>query len=175
MTYRPNPIPTTLPTTNSRREGKTRAHGYPCAYIYKISLDNDCDLCGKYNKYNKIAKDYKKWAVKKHILNSLFYYYPQCSPWRTHRAVFGRPIECGAHIEYRSAIHIERAAHKRGYHPFLMGFMVGNSNTSLMEALSVKSITMRSMPIPIPPVGGIPYSNAARKSSSSICASSSPA
>ena len=40
------------------------------------------------------------------------------------------------------------------------GFMVGKSNTSRMEALSVRSITRRSMPKPKPPVGARPYSNA---------------
>ena len=38
--------------------------------------------------------------------------------------------------------------------------------TSLMLALSVSSITRRSMPSPIPAVGGIPYSRAVTKSSS---------
>ena len=42
-------------------------------------------------------------------------------------------------------------------------------------ALSVSSITRRSIPYPIPPVGGIPISSAFRKSSSVCCASSSPA
>ena len=41
-----------------------------------------------------------------------------------------------------------------------IGFMVGNSSTSRMEALSVSSITRRSTPKPRPPVGGRPYSSA---------------
>ena len=41
-----------------------------------------------------------------------------------------------------------------------MGFIVGNSSTSRMEALSVSSITRRSTPKPRPPVGGRPYSSA---------------
>ena len=36
----------------------------------------------------------------------------------------------------------------------------GNSTTSRMLALSVSSITSRSMPMPQPPVGGMPYSRA---------------
>ena len=46
------------------------------------------------------------------------------------------------------------------------GFMVGKSSTSRIVALSVISITMRSSPKPRPPVGGIPYSSAFTKSSS---------
>ena len=41
-----------------------------------------------------------------------------------------------------------------------IGFIVGNSSTSRMEALSVSSITRRSTPKPRPPVGGRPYSSA---------------
>lgn len=40
---------------------------------------------------------------------------------------------------------------------------------------SVKNIVNRSIPIPQPPVGGKPYSNAVQKFSSTSCASSSPA
>ena len=40
------------------------------------------------------------------------------------------------------------------------GRMVGKSMTSLIELESVSSITSRSIPIPRPPVGGIPYSRA---------------
>jgi len=54
-------------------------------------------------------------------------------------------------------------------------FIVGNSSTSLIAWLSVRSITRRSIPYPIPPVGGIPISSAFRKSSSVWFASSSPA
>ncbi len=39
--------------------------------------------------------------------------------------------------------------------------------TSRMLGLSVSSMTRRSMPMPMPPVGGMPYSRAVRKSSSS--------
>ena len=46
------------------------------------------------------------------------------------------------------------------------GFIVGNNSTSLIDAESVSNITKRSIPIPMPPVGGIPYSNACTKSSS---------
>ena len=41
-----------------------------------------------------------------------------------------------------------------------IGFIVGNSRTSRMEALSVSSMTRRSTPKPRPPVGGRPYSKA---------------
>ena len=44
------------------------------------------------------------------------------------------------------------------------GFMVGKRSTSRMEALSVSSMTRRSMPKPRPPVGGMPYSKAVTKS-----------
>ena len=54
-------------------------------------------------------------------------------------------------------------------------FIVGNRSTSLIAWLSVRSITRRSIPYPIPPVGGIPISSAFRKSSSVWFASSSPA
>ena len=40
------------------------------------------------------------------------------------------------------------------------GFMVGKKSTSRIEALSVRSMTSRSMPMPRPPVGGMPYSRA---------------
>ena len=53
--------------------------------------------------------------------------------------------------------------------------MVGNKRTSRIEGASVKSITKRSIPIPKPPVGGIPYSKALMKSSSIPWASSFPA
>ena len=53
-------------------------------------------------------------------------------------------------------------------------FIVGKRMTSRMVLEFVSSITQRSMPIPMPPVGGMPYSKAVRKSSSSISASSSP-
>ena len=42
------------------------------------------------------------------------------------------------------------------------GFMVGNRMTSRMVSAPVSSMTQRSMPIPMPPVGGIPYSMAVR-------------
>ena len=38
----------------------------------------------------------------------------------------------------------------------------------------VNMISIRSMPMPIPPVGGMPYSSACRNSSSSTIASGSP-
>ena len=46
--------------------------------------------------------------------------------------------------------------------------------TSRIEGESVKSIASRSMPIPSPPAGGIPYSIARTKSWSKRCASWSP-
>ena len=45
-------------------------------------------------------------------------------------------------------------------------FIVGNNNTSLIACESVNNITNLSIPYPIPPVGGIPYSSAVKKSSS---------
>ena len=53
-------------------------------------------------------------------------------------------------------------------------FIVGNSNTSLIASAPVRSIHIRSIPNPIPPVGGIPISSAFMKSSSVVLASSSP-
>ena len=49
---------------------------------------------------------------------------------------------------------------------------MGNKTVSLIDR-PVKAINKRSTPIPVPVVGGIPYSRAARKSSSSAIASSS--
>lgn len=40
------------------------------------------------------------------------------------------------------------------------GFIVGKKSTSLIAGESVRSITIRSMPNPMPPVGGIPSSSA---------------
>ena len=51
---------------------------------------------------------------------------------------------------------------------------IGNKTVSLIDS-PVNAINNRSIPIPVPVVGGIAYSNAARKSSSSTIASSSPA
>ena len=48
---------------------------------------------------------------------------------------------------------------KRGIYCSI-GFIVGNSSTSRIEALSVSSMTRRSTPKPRPPVGGRPYSSA---------------
>ena len=39
-------------------------------------------------------------------------------------------------------------------------FIVGKSNTSRIVVVSVRSMQRRSIPIPKPPVGGIPYSRA---------------
>lgn len=46
-------------------------------------------------------------------------------------------------------------------------FISGKAITSRMLGLSVSSMTRRSTPRPIPPVGGMPYSSAVMKSSSS--------
>ena len=40
------------------------------------------------------------------------------------------------------------------------GRMKGKSSTSRIEGLSVRSMTRRSMPMPMPPAGGMPYSSA---------------
>jgi len=50
----------------------------------------------------------------------------------------------------------------------------GNKMTSRILGLSVSNIIKRSMPIPHPPVGGMPYSSARTKSWSKNMASSSP-
>ena len=54
-------------------------------------------------------------------------------------------------------------------------FICGNRMTSRMELEPVSSMTSRSMPMPSPAAGGMPYSSARMKSSSIWCASSSPA
>jgi hypothetical protein len=51
---------------------------------------------------------------------------------------------------------------------YYRGFIVGNSNTSLIDAESVKNIINLSTPNPRPPVGGIPISRAFINSSSII-------
>lgn len=51
------------------------------------------------------------------------------------------------------------AAAAPDWKPF-SGFMCGNSRTSRMEAWLVSSMTTRSIPMPMPPAGGIPYSRA---------------
>ena len=45
---------------------------------------------------------------------------------------------------------------------FSSGFMVGNKITSRMVSELVSIITVRSTPMPMPPVGGRPYSMAVR-------------
>ena len=60
-------------------------------------------------------------------------------------------------------------------HPHTSGFNRGNAITSLMDGEFVNSMTSLSMPIPKPPVGGMPCSSADRNSSSTPHASSSPA
>ena len=49
-------------------------------------------------------------------------------------------------------------------HSRFSGRICGNSSTSCMEALLVSSMQSRSIPKPMPDVGGIPYSRARRKS-----------
>ena len=44
--------------------------------------------------------------------------------------------------------------------PSTSSFMWGNSSTSRMDGASVSSMTKRSMPMPTPPAGGMPYSSA---------------
>ena len=58
------------------------------------------------------------------------------------------------------------------YHDRLL--ICGNNKTSRMESVWVRSIISRSIPIPIPPVGGMPYSSASMKSTSISEASSFP-
>ena len=55
----------------------------------------------------------------------------------------------------------KRPFYKASRTPYLSRlFIVGKSNTSLIAALSVNNIQSLSSPYPIPPVGGIPSSNA---------------
>ena len=58
--------------------------------------------------------------------------------------------------------------------PFFSGRICGKNNTYWIELLLVNSMVRRSMPMPIPEVGGIPYSKERRKSWSINIASSSP-
>ena len=44
--------------------------------------------------------------------------------------------------------------------PSTSSFMWGNSSTSRMDGASVSNMTRRSMPMPTPPAGGMPYSSA---------------
>ena len=44
--------------------------------------------------------------------------------------------------------------------PNTSSFMWGNSSTSRMDGASVSNMTRRSMPMPTPPAGGMPYSSA---------------
>mmetsp|Transcript_5474 Transcript_5474/g.15089 ORF Transcript_5474/g.15089 Transcript_5474/m.15089 type:complete len:290 (-) Transcript_5474:337-1206(-) len=55
------------------------------------------------------------------------------------------------------------------------GLSSGKAMTSRMEGASARSMTRRSIPMPMPAVGGMPISRACRKSSSTPHASSSPA
>jgi hypothetical protein len=50
----------------------------------------------------------------------------------------------------------------RGVSLACSGRMVGNRMTSRIDGWSVSSMTSRSMPMPTPPVGGMPYSSARR-------------
>ena len=63
----------------------------------------------------------------------------------------------------------------KSYNIYGSGFSKGNAITSLMDGELVNNITSRSIPMPKPPVGGIPCSNADKNSSSTPHASSSPA
>ena len=58
--------------------------------------------------------------------------------------------------------------------PHFSGFICGKRMTSRIDSWLVSNIVSLSIPTPRPAVGGIPYSRARRKSSSSTCASSSP-
>lgn len=54
------------------------------------------------------------------------------------------------------------------------GLICGKNSTSRIDSWLVIIMAKRSIPIPRPAVGGIPYSMARRKSSSNCMASSSP-
>lgn len=62
----------------------------------------------------------------------------------------------------------------RHYPPRYSFLNKGKAITSLIAGLSVSTMTRRSIPIPMPAVGGIPLSKAVKKSSSTPQASSSP-
>ena len=79
-----------------------------------------------------------------------------------------KPVcDAGAYLSYVTAeqTSFDNAIRKIARFYF-NGRMVGNNNTSRIEALSVKNMTIRSIPMPRPPVGGMPYSSAVQKSSS---------
>src|SRR6056297_2943001 len=70
-----------------------------------------------------------------------------------------------------TAAYLHTAVHVQAVYS---GFICGKKSTALIESELVMIIERRSIPIPIPAVGGIPYSIARRKSSSTVIASSSP-
>ena len=76
------------------------------------------------------------------------------------------PEQTGVYFSYMTVCEGGFDAVIRRIARFYLGFMVGNNNTSLIEKLSVRNITRRSTPMPMPPVGGMPYSRAVMKSSS---------
>ena len=90
---------------------------------------------------------------------------------RSFRDVFQYPIfrtlfnivkkkrNMGAHIGFQE---IDRDTMKR--RDYFLSFIVGNNITSLIDSCSQNSIINLSIPYPIPPAGGIPYSNASTKS-----------
>src|ERR1043165_362130 len=55
--------------------------------------------------------------------------------------------------------------------PFYFGFNCGKRITSRMLSWPRSIMQRRSMPMPMPPAGGMPCSRATRKSSSSFCGS----
>ena len=73
-----------------------------------------------------------------------------------------------------SPVYVLIARRQRFADPQIFGRIVGKAMTSRIDGLLVKSITSRSMPMPSPPAGGMPYSSASTKSASRCCASSSP-
>ena len=83
----------------------------------------------------------------------------------------GEGVKVNLILEQRFDLHVGEVdlfLHSRGCRRCLgcrllavsRGFMVGKRMTSRMESLPVSSMTQRSMPMPKPPVGGIPYSRA---------------
>src|SRR5256886_17388039 len=65
--------------------------------------------------------------------------------------------------------------HRRKNDRHHSGRSMGKRITSRIFVWSARIIVSRSTPNPTPPAGGMPYSNARRKSSSSCWASTSPA
>ena len=65
-----------------------------------------------------------------------------------------------------------RCSHSNKHPHCFFGLSNGNRITSRMDSAPVSNIVSRSIPMPIPPAGGMPCSSASRNSSSIFCFSS---